>query len=61
MERDGQFRPHTKGEALLGQTELQALVSEADDRLTWMCTPWGSGARIGIDRDLDGVLDGDEL
>jgi hypothetical protein len=28
--------------------------------LTYTCTPPGSGQRIGIDRDLDGVLDGDE-
>ncbi len=28
--------------------------------LTYTCAPPGSGERIGIDRDLDGVLDGDE-
>jgi DNA-binding beta-propeller fold protein YncE len=28
--------------------------------LTYTCTPPGSGVRIGIDRDEDGVLDGDE-
>jgi len=28
--------------------------------LTYTCVPPGAGRRIGIDRDLDGVLDGDE-
>ncbi len=28
--------------------------------LTYTCTPPGSGVRVGIDRDEDGVLDGDE-
>ncbi len=28
--------------------------------LTYTCAPPGSGARIGIDRDEDGFLDGDE-
>jgi len=28
--------------------------------ITYTCVPLGSGRRIGIDRDEDGVLDGDE-
>jgi hypothetical protein len=28
--------------------------------ITFTCVPPGSGTRIGIDRDLDGILDGDE-
>jgi hypothetical protein len=28
--------------------------------ITYTCVPVGSGRRIGIDRDEDGVLDGDE-
>jgi hypothetical protein len=28
--------------------------------LTYICTPPGSGVRIGLDRDLDGPLDGDK-
>jgi hypothetical protein len=28
--------------------------------MTFTCVPPGSGTRIGIDRDLDGILDGDE-
>jgi hypothetical protein len=29
--------------------------------VTFTCVPPGSGVRAGIDRDLDGALDGDEL
>jgi len=29
--------------------------------LTYTCVPPGSGVRIGLDRDEDGFLDGDEL
>ena len=59
MLQNGQFQTDIAGEPLLTRTELEALVTTPDDRLTFMCTPWGSGVRIGIDRDLDGVLDGD--
>jgi hypothetical protein len=39
---------------------LLAKLADPEDRLTFTCTPWGSGVRIGLDRDLDGILDGDE-
>ena len=60
MMQAGQFRSDIATEPLLSQTELQTLASDPGDRLTFMCVPWGSGERIGIDRDLDGILDGDE-
>lgn len=59
MLQSGQFQSDIAGEPLLTRTELEALVATPNDRLTFMCTPWGSGVRIGIDRDLDGILDGD--
>lgn len=59
MLQSGQFQSDIASEPLLTRTELESLVATPDDRLTFMCTPWGSGVRIGIDRDLDGVLDGD--
>jgi DNA-binding beta-propeller fold protein YncE len=39
---------------------LRQAVVQRNGVLTFTCVPPGSGARIGIDRDLDGVLDGDE-
>ena len=41
-------------------TEYKRL-SASSDALTFTCTPPGSGVRIGLDRDLDGFYDGDEL
>ena len=59
-DRAGLFQPDSAAGAALSRTELEDLVAGPDDRLTLMCAPWGSGVRIGIDRDLDGVLNGDE-
>jgi len=44
--------------AAMTRAELQAKIS-AGDTLTIMGVPPGSGQRMGIDRNLDGVLDGD--
>jgi hypothetical protein len=45
-----------------GETEtpaaLRALATAGSEQ-TYMLVPKGSGLRIGIDRDLDGILDGD--
>ena len=58
--QSGEFQADREGDALLTREALQALLAAPEDRLTFTCTPWGSGVRIGIDRDLDGILDGDE-
>jgi hypothetical protein len=39
---------------------LEALITGPGQYLTFMCTPWGSGMCIGVDRDSDGILNGDE-
>ncbi len=39
---------------------LRLLASTGHNELTYTCVPPGSGRRIGIDRDGDGFLDGDE-
>ena len=54
------FTPATTTQPPLSLSELRALLVSADDRLTLMCAPWGSGRRIAIDRDLDGILNEDE-
>jgi len=46
-----------------GPYALAALIQRAQNgtaRLTFMGVPPGSGMRLGLDRDLDGVRDGDE-
>jgi hypothetical protein len=52
------YRPDTTNLASFTRAQLAALV-QGGDTLTIMGVPPGSGLRMGIDRDLDGVLDGD--
>jgi len=45
----------------ISATALQTLgTTSANGTVTYTCVPPGSGRRIGIDRDEDGILDGDE-
>ena len=54
----GTYKPDTTNLTAFTRTQLAAKVT-AGDTLTIMGVPPGSGTRMGIDRDLDGVLDGD--
>jgi len=60
MQSDARFRPDRSLETGVSRAELLALLTDPSDRLTFTCTPWGSGQRIGLDRDEDGILNGDE-
>lgn len=42
----------------ISDAALRALASVPGQELTYTCQPPGSGVRAGVDRDLDGVLDG---
>ncbi|PTL83007.1 hypothetical protein DAT35_13370 [Vitiosangium sp. GDMCC 1.1324] len=57
---DGQFKSDREAVPSISDAALRALVASGKGVLTYTCTPPGSGQRMGIDRDLDGVLDGDE-
>jgi len=60
MLADGDFRTDRDGET---PVTLDTLIKQAGvpgQALTFTCVPPGSGIRLGIDRDLDGVLDGNE-
>jgi cytochrome c peroxidase len=69
---NGLFRPDSSHAQSLTLAELQGLLTADDDdhhghhkddgvsTLTFTCVPPGSGYRIGIDRDADGIADGDE-
>ncbi len=54
-----QFRSDRSGEATLTDNQLRNIASINNTTLTYSCVPYGSGERIGLDRDLDGVLDSD--
>jgi len=43
---------------IYGDAELRALAQVPGQELTYTCTPPGSGIRMGVDRDEDGILDG---
>jgi len=55
----GWFRPDRAAMPPLPDLLLRVLAVTGD-QLTYTCAPPGSGTRMGIDRDEDGILDGDE-
>jgi hypothetical protein len=55
-----QFRPDSEDEDDISKTQLLALAA-AGSELTFTVVPFGSGTRLGIDRDLDENLDFDEF
>lgn len=57
---NGLFRRDRANKLPLPDLALRLLALLPAQELTYTCVPPGSGARMGIDRDLDGVLDGDE-
>ncbi|WP_422723952.1 YncE family protein [Hyalangium rubrum] len=56
----GQFARDRQALPNLHDIALRAAVISGGGVLTYTCAPPGTGRRIGIDRDLDGFLDGDE-
>jgi len=60
MNPAGEFASDRAAEVPLTDGALRALATVAGQSLTYSCVPPGSGSRIGIDRDLDSVRDGDD-
>ena len=54
-----EFDPDAVGGSPLTDTELRDLVATTGE-LTYTCAPPGSGPRIALDRDMDGLLNHDE-
>jgi hypothetical protein len=59
--RNGWFYADTRSLLPLRLSGLRRLLGRVTDALTFTCVPPGSGMRLGIDRDVDGYADGDEL
>ncbi len=57
---DNAFEPDRVGEPALEKAALLALAALPGQELTFTAVPTGSGVRVGIDRDRDAVLDGDD-
>jgi YVTN family beta-propeller protein len=53
------YQSDRASEGTVTQTDLDNLA-DAGSALTYTCVPPGSGVRMGIDEDLDGVFDADE-
>jgi len=58
---NGTYQRDRAAESPLASSALRALATESGQEVTFTCTPPGSGQRMGVDRDEDGHLDGDEL
>jgi DNA-binding beta-propeller fold protein YncE len=56
----GMFATDVQAAPPISDTLLRHLATDTGRELTYTCAPPGSGTRIGIDRDGDGFLDGDE-
>jgi mono/diheme cytochrome c family protein len=54
------FQADRRDEAAWSKNALLALAADPAQPLTFTCVPPGSGSRMGLDRDLDGILDGDD-
>jgi DNA-binding beta-propeller fold protein YncE len=54
------FLGNRTGDAPLSDAGLRQRAQQKGGELTYTCTPPGSGVRVAIDRDEDGILDGDE-
>jgi DNA-binding beta-propeller fold protein YncE len=54
------FIPDRAVEPPLTDAALRALATTPGQELTFTCVPPGSGTRMGIDRDEDTILDGDD-
>lgn len=57
---NGQFLRDRASLPTLSPSALKLLAMMPGQELTGTCVPPGSGTRTGIDRDLDGILNGDE-
>jgi DNA-binding beta-propeller fold protein YncE len=56
----GLFARHRRGLPSITDAALRSLAKDSGRPVTYTCVPPGSGERIGVDRDGDGVWDGDE-
>ena len=56
---DGAFRTDRSDDAPVELNQLLSLADTQGQELTFTCAPPGTGERLAIDRDMDGVLDGD--
>lgn len=57
---DAEYDSDRAGEGPYTQDDLDAVADVDGQSVTYTCAPPGSGVRMGVDRDLDGILDADD-
>ena len=57
----GHFEPNRQHQPAVSDAALRARAHDDGRAMTYTCVPPGSGRRIALDRDADGVRDGDEV
>jgi len=55
-----EYTPDSQGDSPITSAGMRAIAQTAGQAITYRCAPPGSGVRIGIDRDSDGVWNYDE-
>ena len=55
----GLFRRDSARRPALDDAQLRALAT-GESTITYTCVPKGNGVRLALDRDMNGVLNGDE-
>jgi hypothetical protein len=58
---NGLFKTDRASDAQMTDAQVRSFAATPGQEITYTCVPPGSGTRIGIDRDLDGCLDQDDL
>ncbi len=56
----GSFRTDSSHFPTISEDKLMNLAKDERHALTFTCVPVGSGYRMGIDRNANGIADGDE-
>lgn len=54
------YRPDRASKPPVSGSALRQKAQQSGHEITFTCAPPGSGARMALDRDMDGALDGDE-
>jgi hypothetical protein len=57
----GVFKADTRRGVALSLEQLKKLAVNDNHAITFTCVPPGSGYRMGVDRDADGIMDADDL
>ena len=58
---NGMFKPNTENRSNVPDAVLRASARREHKEVTYTCVPPGSGTRIAIDRNENGILDRDEI